>query len=96
MNIVMKITPETTQADVDREQAYAKERAPIVAALTETYRKAGRPKAFIDEFSRRLDDALHEAQLDGKAIALKIYDRDAPSKNTVKIELKQNSKERTR
>ena len=37
-DVVMKVNPETTQAEVEREQAWAKEREPVVAVLTESYR----------------------------------------------------------
>lgn len=92
----MKVNPETTQAEVDREQAWAKEREPVVAVLAESYRKAGRSEKFVSEFAKRLDEALKSAQIDGKTFSLNVYDRNAPSKNAVTIELKQSSKERTR
>lgn len=92
----MKVNPETTQAEVDREQAWAKEREPVVAVLAESYRKAGRPEKFVSEFAKRLDEALKSAQIDEKTFSLNVYDRNAPSKNAVTIELKQSSKERTR
>lgn len=92
----MNIIRETTQTKIDQEQAWAKEREPVVAVLTESYRKAGRPKQFVEEFSKRLNEALRSAQVDGKSFLLNVYDRNAPSKNSVTIELKQNSKERTR
>lgn len=95
-DVVMKVNPETTQAEVDREQAWAKEREPVVAVLAESYRKAGRPEKFVSEFTKRLDEALKSAQIDGKTFSLNVYDRNAPSKNAVTIELKQSSKERTR
>lgn len=95
-DIVMKVNPETTQADIDREQAWAQEREPVVAVLAESYRKAGRPEKFVTEFTKRLDEALRSAQIDGKSFSLNVYDRNAPSKNAVTIELKQSSKERTR
>lgn len=95
-DVVMKVNPETTQAEVDREQAWAKEREPVVAVLAESYRKAGRPEKFVSEFAKRLDEALKSAQIDGKTFSLNVYDRNAPSKNAVTIELKQSSKERTR
>ena len=95
-DVVMKVNPETTQAEVDREQAWAKEREPVVAVLAESYRKAGRPEKFVSEFAKRLDEALKSAQLKGKTFSLNVYDRNAPSKNAVTIELKQSSKERTR
>ena len=91
----MKVNPETTQAEVDREQAWAKEREPV-AVLAESYRKAGRPEKFVSEFAKRLDEALKSAQIDEKTFSLNVYDRNAPSKNAVTIELKQSSKERTR
>lgn len=96
ISVVMKVNPETTQAEIEREQAWAKEREPVVAVLTESYRKAGRPEKFVSAFAKRLDEALKSAQIDGKTFSLNIYDRNAPSKNAVTIELKQNSKERTR
>lgn len=95
-DVVMKVNPETTQAEVDREQAWAKEREPVVAVLAESYRKAGRPEKFVSKFAKRLDEALKSAQLEGKTFSLNVYDRIAPSKNAVTIELKQSSKERTR
>ena len=95
-DVVMKVNPETTQAEVDREQAWAKEREPVVAVLAESYRKAGKPEKFVSEFAKRLDEALKSAQLEGKTFSLNVYDRNAPSKNAVTIELKQSSKERTR
>lgn len=95
-DVVMKVNPETTQAEVDREQAWAKEREPVVAVLAESYRKAGRPEKFVSEFAKRLDEALKSAQIDGKTFSLNVYDRNAPSKTAVTIELKQSSKERTR
>lgn len=95
-DVVMKVNPETTQAEVEREQAWAKEREPVVAVLAESYRKAGRPEKFVSEFAKRLDEALKSAQIDGKTFSLNVYDRNAPSKNAVTIELKQSSKERTR
>lgn len=95
-DVVMKVNPETTQAEIDREQAWAKEREPVVAVLAESYRKAGRPEKFVSAFAKRLDEALKSAQIDGKSFSLNVYDRNAPSKNAVTIELKQNSKERTR
>lgn len=95
-DVVMKVNPETTQAEIEREQAWAKEREPVVAVLAESYRKAGRPEKFVSAFAKRLDEALKSAQIDGKTFSLNIYDRNAPSKNAVTIELKQNSKERTR
>ena len=95
-DVIMKVSPETTQAEIDREQAWAKEREPVVAVLAESYRKAGRPEKFVSEFAKRLDEALKSAQMYGKTFSLNVYDRNAPSKNAVTIELKQNSKERTR
>lgn len=95
-DVVMKVNPETTQADIDREQAWAQEREPVVAVLAESYRKAERPEKFVTEFTKRLDEALRSAQIDGKSFSLNVYDRNAPSKNAVTIELKQSSKERTR
>lgn len=95
-DVVMKVSPETTLAEIDQEQAWAKEREPVVAVLAESYRKAGRPEKFVSEFAKRLDEALKSAQMDGKTFSLNVYDRNAPSKNAVTIELKQNSKERTR
>lgn len=95
-DVVMKVNPETTQAEIDREQAWAQEREPVVAVLAESYRKAGRPEKFVTEFAKRLDEALRSAQIDGKSFSLNVYDRNAPSKNAVTIELKQSSKERTR
>ena len=95
-DVVMKVNPETTQAEIDREQVWAQEREPVVAVLTESYRKAGRPEKFVTEFAKRLDEALRSAQIDGKSFSLNVYDRNAPSKNAVTIELKQSSKERTR
>ena len=95
-DVVMKVNPETTQAEIDREQAWAKEREPVVAVLAESYRKAGRSEKFVSEFAKRLDEALKSAQIDGKIFSLNVYDRNAPSKNAVTIELKQSSKERTR
>ncbi len=95
-DVVMKVSPETTQAEIDREQIWAKEREPVVAVLAESYRKAGRPEKFVTEFAKRLDEALKSAQMDGKTFSLNVYDRNAPSKNAVTIELKQNSQERTR
>lgn len=95
-DVVMKVNPKTTQAEVEREQAWAKEREPVVAVLTKSYRKTGRPEKFVREFAKRLDEALKSAQMDGKTFSLNVYDRNAPSKNAVTIELKQNSKERTR
>ena len=95
-DVVMKVNPETTQADIDREQVWAREREPVVTVLAESYRKMGRPEKFVAEFARRLDEALRNTQLEGKTFTLQIYDRNAPSQNAVTIELKQNSKERTR
>lgn len=95
-DVVMKVNPETTQADIDREQAWVQEREPVVAVLAESYRKTGRPEKFVTEFTKRLDEALRSAQIDGKSFSLNVYDRNAPSKNAVTIELKQSSKERTR
>lgn len=63
----MNISRETTQVETDQEQAWAKEREPVVAVLTESYRKAGRPKQFVEEFSKRLNEALRSAQVDGKS-----------------------------
>lgn len=77
-DVVMKVNPETTQAEVDREQAWAKEREPVVAVLAESYRKAGRPEKFVSEFAKRLDEALKSAQIDGKTFSLNVYDRNAP------------------